>query len=210
MNKNDKTSLFQLLGKDEKLLERLLNSAPAGLLIVDEIGQIVFFNTEAERMFGYLQEEVLGKQVELLIPERFRAQHIIYRQQFTEAPMRREMGSERNLWACRKDGSEFPVEAGLGYGSSGIKVLISVVLVDITKRKAVENERESLIRQLQSALEKVKLLNGLLPICANCKNIRDDNGYWNQIESYIQDHSEAEFSHGICPECVKKLYPDLF
>jgi hypothetical protein len=63
--------------------------------------------------------------------------------------------------------------------------------------------------QLQDALSKVKQLSGFLPICASCKNIRDDNGYWNQIESYIKDHSEAEFSHGICPECAEKLYPGL-
>ena len=49
----------------------------------------------------------------------------------------------------------------------------------------------------------------ILPICANCKKIRDDKGYWSQIESYIEDHSEAEFSHGICPDCAKELYPDL-
>jgi hypothetical protein len=65
-----------------------------------------------------------------------------------------------------------------------------------------------LIRELQEALTMVKLLSGLLPICASCKKIRDDKGYWTQIESYIRDHSEAEFSHGICPDCMKKLYPD--
>jgi PleD family two-component response regulator len=61
--------------------------------------------------------------------------------------------------------------------------------------------------ELREALAKVKLLGGLLPICANCKKIRDDTGYWNQIEVYIRDHSEAVFSHGICPECTKVLYP---
>lgn len=70
-------------------------------------------------------------------------------------------------------------------------------------------EKELLITQLQQALSKVRLLSGFLPICASCKKIRDDKGYWNQIEAYIQDHSEAEFSHGMCPECLKKLYPDL-
>ena len=69
--------------------------------------------------------------------------------------------------------------------------------------------REKLIINLQKALKDVKTLKGLLPICASCKKIRDDMGYWNQIESYIQQHSDAEFSHGICPECVKKLYPDF-
>lgn len=66
------------------------------------------------------------------------------------------------------------------------------------------------ILELQKASSEIKTLSGLLPICASCKKIRDDNGYWNQIESYISDHSEAEFSHGICPECMKKLYPDVY
>jgi PAS domain S-box-containing protein len=77
------------------------------------------------------------------------------------------------------------------------------------ERKRVGEERERLILQLQEALAKVKQLSGFLPICASCKKIRDDKGYWNQIESYIRDHSEAEFSHGICPDCMKKLYPDF-
>jgi hypothetical protein len=80
---------------------------------------------------------------------------------------------------------------------------------DISKRQQVEEEREKLIGSLQEALSKVKMLSGLLPICASCKKIRDDKGYWGQIESYISDHSEAEFSHGICPDCMKKLYPDF-
>lgn len=75
---------------------------------------------------------------------------------------------------------------------------------DITDRKHAEVEREKLISDLRDALSKVKILSGLIPICAECKKIRDDNGYWNQIESYIRDHSEASFTHGICPECLKK------
>ncbi len=63
---------------------------------------------------------------------------------------------------------------------------------------------------LEKALTKVKQLSGLLPICASCKNIRDDKGYWSQIELYISEHSEAEFSHGLCPDCAKTLYPKLF
>jgi hypothetical protein len=63
--------------------------------------------------------------------------------------------------------------------------------------------------ELQGALDQVKLLNGLLPICASCKNIRDDKGYWQSVESYISNHSEAQFSHGICPVCVRKLYPEI-
>ena len=78
------------------------------------------------------------------------------------------------------------------------------------ERNRVEEEREKLIRDLQKALSEVKTLKGIFPICASCKKIRDDKGYWNQVEVYIRDRSEAEFSHGICPDCMKKLYPDFY
>jgi hypothetical protein len=83
------------------------------------------------------------------------------------------------------------------------------IIRDISKRKQIEEERNHLIESLQDSLAKIKTLSGMLPICASCKKIRDDKGYWNQIETYIGEHSEAEFSHGICPECAKKLYPGL-
>jgi hypothetical protein len=72
-----------------------------------------------------------------------------------------------------------------------------------------QEEKEKLIIELKNAFREVKTLGGLLPICASCKKIRDDKGYWNQLEDYIQKHSEAEFSHSVCPVCAKKLYPDL-
>jgi AmiR/NasT family two-component response regulator len=71
-------------------------------------------------------------------------------------------------------------------------------------------ELRRLNAKLQEALDKVKTLSGLLPICANCKRIRDDEGYWQQVEVYIRDHSDAEFSHGICPDCATQLYPDFY
>lgn len=78
------------------------------------------------------------------------------------------------------------------------------------ERLRVQEERERLIQQLQTALAQVKTLSGLLPICASCKKIRDDQGYWNQVEIYIRDRSDAHFTHSICPECVQKLYPDIY
>ncbi len=81
------------------------------------------------------------------------------------------------------------------------------LVVEIEERIRVEREKERLIRELTGALGKVRRLSGLLPICASCKNVRDDKGYWSEIETYLRDHSEAEFSHGICPSCAKKLYP---
>ena len=77
------------------------------------------------------------------------------------------------------------------------------------ERRRIEREKEQLITELQKALAQVKQLNGLLPICCACKKIRDDGGYWNQLESYISDHSSADFTHGICPDCISTLYPQL-
>ena len=80
---------------------------------------------------------------------------------------------------------------------------------DITDRKATESEHERLISELREALAQVKTLSGFIPICASCKNIRDDAGYWQQIEQYLSKHSDLEFTHGICPACLEKLYPEF-
>ena len=87
-------------------------------------------------------------------------------------------------------------------------VILSGIGFILMIQERAEEEREKLIHELQDALANVKTLRGLLPICSYCKKIRDDKGYWNRLESYIRDHSGAEFTHGICPECLKKLYPD--
>jgi hypothetical protein len=76
---------------------------------------------------------------------------------------------------------------------------------DITARKIAEREKESLIRELQEALAKVKTLSGLVPICAWCKKIRDDQGFWRQVEVFVQNHSDAVFTHAACPDCMRKL-----
>jgi DNA-binding NtrC family response regulator len=78
------------------------------------------------------------------------------------------------------------------------------------ERQRLETERERLILELQEALSKVKQLSGLLPICASCKQIRDDKGYWTQVEVYMREHTEIDFTHTVCPECTKKLYPEYY
>ncbi len=109
----------------------------------------------------------------------------------------------------RPDGKDNVVE----YTAVPIKVQGKTITIgidrDITERKRIEEEREHLIKELQDALADVKTLSGLVPICANCKQIRDDQGFWMQVESYIQERSQARFSHGICPDCMKKLYPEF-
>jgi hypothetical protein len=77
------------------------------------------------------------------------------------------------------------------------------------QRKITEERREKAVQQREKALEELKILRGFLAICASCKKIRDDAGYWKQLETYIREHSEADFSHSICPECAQKFYPDF-
>lgn len=92
------------------------------------------------------------------------------------------------------------------YDNAELRYTIEIAMV---KSRAAK-EREQLIRQLEKALQEVKRLSGLLPICSSCKKIRDEAGEWHQIEDYIHTHSEADFSHGICPKCAVALYPDLY
>ncbi|MBU0514145.1 MAG: DUF3365 domain-containing protein [Proteobacteria bacterium] len=91
---------------------------------------------------------------------------------------------------------------GLGLGTRHLGL-------GLQERLKAAQDRERLIAELQEALAKVKTLSGLVPICSNCKKIRDDQGFWQQVEVYVREHSEAEFSHGICPDCLRKLYPDI-
>ena len=90
-----------------------------------------------------------------------------------------------------------------------LKLIADQLKVDIAQRKQAEKALEEERRRLQQALDEVRTLRGIVPICANCKNIRDDKGFWNQVEKYVSERSEAEFSHGICPDCTKILYPDM-
>ena len=103
-------------------------------------------------------------------------------------------------------GKPFPVFVSLSPMVLSQRELLIVISKDITDRKKTEEEREKLINELQQALEDVKTLSGLLPICSKCKKIRDDKGYWNNLEGYIERHSEILFSHGLCSECSDDLY----
>ena len=92
---------------------------------------------------------------------------------------------------------------------AGHVIGIAFLAYDITERKQLEEERRRMIEQLNLTLSRVKTLSGFLPICASCKKIRDDHGYWQRLETFLEQHSTAwEFSHSICPECLDTLYPE--
>jgi hypothetical protein len=85
-----------------------------------------------------------------------------------------------------------------------------IISKDITEQKTSERDRIKLIDELRRALQEVETLRGLLPICASCKKIRDDKGYWNHIEVYISSHTNADFTHTLCPECIQHFYPEYW
>ncbi len=204
--------------KMEAVLERMsrqnlliLQSAGEGILGVDKEGKQTFVNPAAARMLGCLVEELIGH----------KSHQIWHHSKKDGTPYPEEecpiYGTLKDGWVkivqnevfWKKDGRSFPVEYTTTPIVEGDRIEGAVVTFrDISERKRAEEEREKLIGELKEALAKVKTMSGLIPICASCKKIRDDRGYWNQIEIYIRKHSEAEFSHGICPDCMKKLYPD--
>ena len=160
-------------------------------------------------MFEYTAEEAIGQPLEILMPEGFRAAHQEGLEKHVSSGESRVIGETIEVFGLTKNGDEFPIELSVFTWTAGEETYYTGIIRDISRRKQFETERDHLIQSLLESLAKVKTLSGLLPICASCKKIRDDKDYWNQIETYIQNHSEAAFSHGICPQCVEKLYPDL-
>ncbi len=139
-----------------------VESSPAGMVMVDRAGRIVLVNREVERMFGYTREELLGAELEMLVPERFRGHHPGYREGFYQSPGARAMGAGRDLFGLRKDGTEIPVEIGLNPIETDEGLLILSSIVDISARKEEEEVRTRLEAQLRQAqkLEAVGTLAG--------------------------------------------------
>ena len=142
----------------------LFDSAPNGVMVVDDQGRIVLLNAQIQDKFGYAAEELVGKQVEVLIPERFRRGHAALREAFTLDPQARPMGEGRSLFGLRRDGTEFPVEIGLNPINSGAEKLVMITVIDISRRKfeqerldATTAERDDLRRRFIQAQEQERL-----------------------------------------------------
>ena len=183
---------------------RLFETAQDGILILDaETGNIVDVNPFLMDMLNYSFQEFVGKKLWEIgsfkdIEENKAA--------FTELQKKGYIRYD-NLPLEAKDGHRINVEFINNVCQVNHTKVIQCNIRDITPRTRVETERENLILELKKALSEIKTLSGLLPICAYCKNIRNDEGYWEQIEGYIKERSLAEFSHGICPECMKQYFP---
>ncbi len=170
-------------------------------------GIVTSWNKAAEIIYGYTAEEAIGQPISLHVPP----EHLHEIPDLLARIGRGERIFHYETIRRRKNGDDINVSLTISpiRDESGAIIGASTIGRDITEAKLVRKEREKLIIELQEALAKVKTLKGLLPICAWCKKIRDDQGYWQQIEVYIRDHSEADFSHGMCPACAQKLREGL-
>jgi PAS domain S-box-containing protein len=217
------TSLFMLLGilfiapifestreretalqRNEARYRNLVDTAQEGIWSMDKEGKTTFANRRMAEMLGYTPEEMLGRPVADFV-------HGDGSSVVSGILERRSRGvrEQYDHRLFRKDGSEIwgLISAAPIQDEKGKFVGAFSMITDITQRKKMEAEREVMVESLKEALANVKTLRGLLPICASCKKIRDDKGYWNQIEGYISVRTNAEFSHSICPECRDKYYP---
>jgi PAS domain S-box-containing protein len=195
--------------ESEKRYRLLFESAGDAIFVLEaegrKAGRIVDANRAAAEMHGYSVEELLSRRIsDLDDPEAAQKVRSRIRRMLKGEWIKEEINHRR------KDGTIFPIEINAGLLELGNHKYVLAFDRDITKRKLAEQEREKLIAELREALEKIKTLRGLLPMCAWCKKIRDDQGYWKKVEDYLKEHSDATFTHGICPECLKKVSPETY
>ena len=209
----------EALRESEEKFRNIVEQASDAILLCDERCAVAEWNRAAEEMTGLSAAGVLGKfywdiQFELVPKERktpdvYERLHSMILQalesghaQWFRRPIDGEFQRPDGM-RCYFQQTVFPIQTAKG-------VMVGSITRDLTEQVQAEKEREKLFRELEEALARVKTLSGLLPICASCKKIRDDRGDWHELEAYVREHSDADFSHGICPECAHKLYPRFF
>lgn len=201
----------------EKYFLAIANTTKDMIHLNDLDGRIVYANHATETILGYKLDDVVGSPAfEIIHPD---DQEAIQQAMSTLATDNRMLTHEIRL--RKKDGTYIEVEVRGFLVDLDEHKYIGAVIRDISARKKTEKElakyQESLeelvrerTRKLETALAEIKTLKGILPICMHCKKIRDDEGYWNQIENYIHARSEAEFSHSICPDCITEHYSEYY
>jgi PAS domain S-box-containing protein len=189
--------------QSEALYRLLFENCMDGIMKTSPNGSIFDANPAACAIFERTREEIIAAGREGLIDGSDpRLPGLIEQRKLTGK-------AHGELNGRRRDGSLFPVEfSSVVFENLQGEPRTCIIIRDISERKAADDERERLIQELQDAMARVKSLSGLLPICASCKKIRDEQGQWHHLELYIRSHSKAEFSHGICPECQLELYPE--
>ncbi len=162
---------------------------------------IVSWNPAAERIYGYSAEEIIGRSIVSLFPLNRRDELL----DIIATIRRGETICIQDTERLHKSGKKVPISLTVSpiKNLQGEIIGASTISRDISDLKQAAYERDQLIQRLSAAASQVRTLSGMLPICASCKRIRDDNGYWQQVETYISSHSDASFTHGVCPECTQ-------
>lgn len=135
-----------------QVCRNLFEASPLGIVAVDSKGEIIIFNAEAEKTFGYKREEVLGKPIELLVPDRLRELHIKYRDEFFSQPSTRRLGVGREIWARRKDGSEFLAEIGLSPFMTKNGIIVAALVIDVTECKQLDQMKDEFLGMVSHEL----------------------------------------------------------
>jgi PAS domain S-box-containing protein len=218
----ERESARRALADSERRLNDIINFLPDPTWVIDTRGRVIAWNQAMARITGIHKKEMVGKgDYAYAVPFYGKPRPVLidmvlnpdkeWEKEYLSIRKKDDLSiaSESFHPSMGNGGTYLAGAAARLYDAEGAVVGAIETLRDITASKLAEQDRDKLIAELKEALAKVRTLSGMLPICASCKKIRDDKGYWNQIESYISKHSEAVFSHGICPECMKKLYPDF-
>ncbi|MBN1933282.1 MAG: PAS domain-containing protein [Anaerolineae bacterium] len=203
----------QALRRERDIVTRIMETSPVGITVVNRMGEITFANAQAEQVLGLTVDDIVRRtynapqwKITAIDGGPFPDERL---------PFAMVMSTAQSHYDVRHaiewpDGRRviLSINAAPLFDEMGTISAIVTTVEDITEHLHTQQEREALIQNLEGALAQVKTLSGLLPICANCKKIRDDRGQWRPLDVYVRDHSDAEFSHGLCPECARRLYPD--
>lgn len=195
----------EALRESEERYRRLFETAQDGILLLNaESGAITDANPFLTKMLGYATEDLIGKRLwEVSAFKDWEASKSAFEELQQKGYIRYE-----NLPLEAKDGQSRQVEFVSNVYLVNGKKVIQCNIRDITQRKWLEEDKQKLLNKLQEALAHIKELSGLLPICSYCKKIRNDKGYWQVLEGYIIEHSDATFTHGICTDCAKIYFPE--
>lgn len=201
------------LAENEQWLMTTLRSIGDAVIATDSKGAIIFMNPAAEALTGWQQAEAIGLELPLVFSVmNEEMQAALGNQAIIAIQSGKTLVLDNHTLLIAKNRRLVPIADSVAPIKDEQGNIVGAVLVfqDISERRQAEAEREQLITELQEALDTIQVLSGIIPICASCKRIRTEQGDWQPIELYIRDHSQAEFSHGICPDCVAKLYPGIF
>jgi PAS domain S-box-containing protein len=193
----------ELLQEELNLRQLLIQESRDPIVILDSDAKVFDANSRFAEMLGCSREEVRDLHA-------WDWDAVLGKEQIQElAKSVDAVGHQFETKHRRKDGSVIDVELSNNGAVYRGQKLILCICRDISDRKRAEAQREELIAKLQESLAEIKTLRGILPLCCFCKKVRDDQGYWEQVDVYITEHSEANVTHGLCPDCLKEHYPEI-